>query len=541
MHATSRTFLVIITAATVLRAAPPADIESQLSQAQAGQPGGIAVAWVDAAGARFLQTGRFAADDARPITPDTQFEVGSVTKVFTSLLLAESERAGKVRRDDPAAKYLLPAGDPDQDKLAKITLLSLATHSSGLPRLPSNMTTASAANPYASFDRAALIEALRRDGAVAPAGRVTAYSNFGVAVLGEALGAAWGTSYAEALAAQVLQPLGLKATTLGLTGTSIPTDLAPGHAGGTRVENWTFLACAPTGALRSSARELARFLATALGDADTPLRPAFMAAMQPQRNSTELASTRIGLGWFISGTAGRPVFWHNGATAGYHAFVGFCPATGQGVAVLTNNANNIDGLGFALLGAKPPKAALEKISNAGDYSGRYPLTPAFAIDITEANGALFLQATGQPRFPLHEIAPDRFGVVGVPAEISFERDGAGRVVALILHQNGLDQRAPRGALPPPPQEIMLSEETLKEYVGAYPLTPQFIISITLENGGLQAQATGQSRFPIYAEAKDKFFYKVVNAQLTFTRDANGRVTGLVLHQNGQDLPAKKTP
>ncbi len=534
-------FPVVFLAAVALRAAPPADLEAQLDRAQLGQPGGVAAAWIDGGGTRFFQIGRFDALDPRPITPDTQFEIGSVTKVFTALLLAATERAGKVRRGDPAAKYLLPPGDPDQARLRPITLLALATHSSGLPRLPSDLPPASAANPYARYDRAALVAALRRDGPGAPAGHGTAYSNFGAAVLGEALGAAWGPGYPAALTAQVLRPLGLDATTLGLTGAPDPPELAPGHAGGAIAGNWTFEAFAPAGALRSSARDLARLAAAALGYADTPLQATMAATLQAQREYTEMAGGRIGLGWLITGNPDGPVYWHNGATAGYHAFIGLCPATGQGVVLLTNNDAGLDALGFALLNTAPPRPPKTAVANAGDYPGRYPFTPAFAIDITETNGALRLQATGQPPFALRSLAADWFTVLGVPAEISFERDPAGQVAALVLHQNGRNQRAPRQALPPAPAAFTPPEETLREYVGAYPLTPQFVLRITLEDGGLQAQATGQPKLPIYAEARDRFFYRAVDARLVFVRDAAGRVAGLVLHQNGREVAARKSP
>jgi len=114
----------------------------------------------------------------------------------------------------------------------------------------------------------------------------------------------------------------------------------------------------------------------------------------------------------------------------------------------------------------------------------------------------------------------------------------------VLHQNGHDQRAPRGALPPPPPrpvEVTLPAGTLREYAGEYPLTPQFALSVTVADGALAVQATGQGRFPVYASAKDEFFYKVVEARLSFVRDAAGRVTGLVLHQHGADLPAPRKP
>ncbi|MCX6955953.1 MAG: serine hydrolase [Verrucomicrobia bacterium] len=522
-------------------AKPPADLQARLDGWIKGAPGGVAVAWVDADGTTFHQAGKFAADDPRPITPDTQFELGSVTKVFTALLLAESERAGKVSRQDPAAKYLLPANDPAQAALAPITLLSLTTHASGLPRMPSNIgaNPDGSADPYAKYDRAALVEALRAQGPGATVGRSVAYSNFGVSVLGEALGAAWGGSYADALRDHVLGPLGLKATTLGLAGLPPPTDLAPGHVGNRRVPNWTFLACAPAGALRSSARDMAIFLTACLAGEKAPLREAFAATLQRQR-ANEDSGGAIGLGWMLTEDAERSVVWHNGATAGSHAFVAFSPKTGTGVAILANVQKGSEDLGFALLGAKPAGPVRVIVKNAADYPGRYPLTPAFAINVTEAKGQLFVQATGQPRLALREVGTDRFAVSGVAAEVSFERDGEGKVAALVLHQNGRDQRGPRGELPPAPKEIALPAEVLAEYAGEYAASPQFAFSVVVRDGRLSVQATGQGANPVYASARDEFFYKVVDAQISFTRDGAGGVTGLVLHQGGRDLPARRT-
>lgn len=138
MKKTIVVMLVLFTAQLAV-AAPPTDMQKKLNEFTKGGPGGVAVAWVDHDGIKFFQAGTFSADDPRPIGPDTQFELDSVTKVFTALLLAESERLGKVSRFNPAANYLLPPDDPAQASLAKITLLALATHTAGLPRLPSNI------------------------------------------------------------------------------------------------------------------------------------------------------------------------------------------------------------------------------------------------------------------------------------------------------------------------------------------------------------------------------------------------------------------
>ncbi len=522
-------------------AKPPADVQARLDAFAKGKSGGVSVAWVDADGVAFFSAGKISADDARAITPDTQFEIGSVTKVFTALLLAESERLGKVSRNDSAAKFLLPADDADQAKLAKITLLSLTTHSSGLPRLPANIGPNPDGNPdpYATYDRAALVAGLRLHGPTAPVGRTVAYSNFGVSVLGEALGAAWGTTYAAALEAHVLAPLGLKHTALGLPGTALPEGMAPGHGpDGKRVGNWTFLACAPAGALRSSARDLAIFLQAARAEAEAPLHAAFAATTTAQRPVEDMGG-QIGMGWFLQGDAARPVVWHNGGTGGYRSFVGFVPgADGAGVAVLTNHQASVDELGGELLGVKSAKPTVTAVKDAATYIGRYPLTPTFAIEISSRGGALTGQGTGQPPFMMREIASDRFAVVGVDATISFERDAAGTITALTLHQNGADLRGVKDASA---KEILLPPAVLAEYPGQYRLSPEAVFTVGLGEGGLSVQLTGQRANPVFASAKDEFFLKVVLARISFTRDAAGKVTGLVLHQNGQDLPAKREP
>ena len=536
-----RILLAVLAAATLAAARPPTDTQARLDAFAKGLPGGVAVAWVDADGVEFLSAGVFSPEDPRPIDPDTQFEIGSMTKGFTALLLAESERAGKVSRHDSVAKYLLPPGDAAQAALQKITLLSLTTHTSGLPRLPFNIgpNPDGNPNPYATYDRPALLAALREHGPVASVGQTVAYSNFGVALLGEALAAAWGTTYADALQARVLAPLGLQHTTLALADTPTPAALAPGHAAGKRTGHWTFRSFAPAGALLSSARDLARFLQAAIGPAGAPLQAAFAATTTAQRPVEDMGG-EIGLGWFLLGGQERPFAWHNGATGGYRSFAGFSRSEHRGVAILTNGGASADALGFALLGVTPPRPASMAVKNAADYPGRYPLSPAFALDITAQRGALFAQATGQPRLALRPTARDRFATVGVAAEVSFERDPAGKIRALTLHQNGRDQRAPRQTLPPPPKEIALPAATLAEYAGQYLIAPTFKLSVTMENGALFAQATGQGKAAIFATARDEFFYKIVEARLSFTRDDKGKVDGLILHQAGRDLPAKKS-
>jgi hypothetical protein len=421
----------------------------------------------------------------------------------------------------------------------------LATHTSGLPRLPPNFAPANMRNPYADFTTEKLLAALARSAENVQASADYAYSNFGAGVLGQVLAAAWGQSYADALRQHVLDPLGLKQTTLGMRGTTVPANLAPGHDDkGAPVPNWTFDAIAPAGALRSSAREMALFLQACLELRETLLAASFTATMQPQRPLVGLVGS-IGLAWHLTGDT-PPIIWHNGGTGGYRSFIGFEARGKRGVVVLVNTSQSPDGLAMKLLRGDEPKKAeaaaagssAAPAANLQDYVGSFPLAPTFVMSVTTDQGRLFVQATGQPQLSLLPVAADRFKVKDVDAEVLFERDAAGKVVALILRQNGVDQRAPRGEVRLP-VEIELPAGALQEYVGDYPLTPAFVLNVTVQDGRLAVQATGQPRFPVHASAKDEFFYKVVDARITFQRDATGRVNGLVLHQGGRDVPAAK--
>jgi CubicO group peptidase (beta-lactamase class C family) len=334
----------------------PLNVQKELDGFVDKRPGGaIVVAWVDGVGERQYQAGKLAGDDPRAVSSNTLFEIGSITKVFTALLLVESERLGRVRMDDPAAKYLLPPGDPMQVELGHITLRNLATHSSGLPRLPGNLMNGliSTSNPYASYDRAALIAALRQHGPKAKAGLRMEYSNFGVSLLGEALAAAWGKSYDETLRERVLTPLGLKRTSLGLTGAVSFAGMARGHeAKGNAVDNWTFQACAPCGGLRSSSNEMTVFLKAALGAGALSEALALTATRQGGvgLGTPDGILRDSGLGWFFMTRQKRTIIWHNGGTGGYRSFIGYEPATKRGVVVLASRSDDsVDMIGIKLL------------------------------------------------------------------------------------------------------------------------------------------------------------------------------------------------
>jgi D-alanyl-D-alanine-carboxypeptidase/D-alanyl-D-alanine-endopeptidase len=281
---------------------------------------------------------------------------------------------------------------------------------------------------------------------------------------------------------------------------------------------------------------MAVFLKACLNSAG-PLRAAIDATIRSQREDED-SGGKIGLGWMLAGPTERPVVWHNGATAGSYSFIGFSPKAGAGVVILANVQKASEKLGFDLLGIEAPKPPVLTVANAADYPGLYPLVPGFSIAVTEAGGTLFGQGTGQPRFALRPLGPDRFSLMGLDAELSFARGADGKVTAMTLHQNGRDVRGKRNELP---KGVTLPPETLAEYAGHYPLAVTFVLTVTVENGAVFVQATGQQKLPVQASAKDEFFYTGVDAKISFQRDDSGKVMGLVLRQNGRDMPGKKVP
>ena len=468
---------------------------------------------------------------------DTVYEIGSITKTFTATLLAQKVLAGELSLDTPVAK-LLPGFTVPSRGGKEITLGDIATQHSGLPRLPTNMAPKDIANPYADYDAAKLKAFLAGYALPRDPGASYEYSNLGFGLLGFAL--AQHPTYGDLVATNILNPLGMTLSGQNLTD-AMRAHLAPGHnEAGKPAANWDFDALAGCGALRSTANDMLRYLKANMGAG--PLAPAMALAHQPRADMDP--GTRIGLAWM---TTKQGIVWHNGGTGGYRSFIGFTADGRHGVVVLTNIAVAADDLGFATLQSDAPLAAAHKEialppAALDEYAGSYKLAENFILTVSRMGDQLYARATGQAAFPIYASASDEFfAKIAAGISISFTRDAKGAVTGLVLHQNG-DHAAPRMSaadLPPQLKEIALDAASLQDYAGKYQFAPGHVLEVTLSGTTLSAQLTGQPAVPIFASAKDKFFYKIVDAQLDFERDAGGKVTALALHQNGHDLRAPR--
>ena len=410
----------------------------------------LVVALIDEQGDTFLTYGQLR-PDGPPTDADTIFEIGSVTQVFTSLVFAQLAENKVVKPFEPL-EALLPKGTklPEHEG-QKISLVDLATHTSGLPRLP-DLGGGDASNPYAHYDAARLYAFLARYTLPLPPGKIYDYSNLGAGLLGHALSLRAGIPYERLVVDGIARPLGMGSTFIEVP-KAARARLAQGHEShGDPVPAWSFGVLAPAGALRSTARDMARFVRAQMDllpdDDARRLRKPIELSQIPR---ADRPGGKIGLGWLTF--ANGQVYGHSGETGGFYTFVLFDLARKQGVVVLASGASpNVEKLGAYVfqswLGAPatPPEVPSTVVLDAAAldaYAGVYDIAKDISIKVWREGNHLRAQPSGQGPDSLWAIAPDKFHLRKVDAQVEFERDPEGKVVALKLVEEAETQRAPR--------------------------------------------------------------------------------------------------
>jgi len=406
---------------------------------------GIVVGIIEPNGRRVVAYGHLAKGDPRTVDGNTIFEIGSVSKVFTSLLLADMVNRNQVTLDDPVAKYL-----PDDVTLPArsgkvITLLELSTHSSGLPPLPTNLKPKDPRNPYAGYTVDDLYQFLSGYTLPRDPGSEFEYSNLGAGLLGHVLACRAGTDYESLIRRRITQPLSMADTGITLS-SSMEQRMATGHnAMLAPVANWDLPTLAGAGALRSSANDMLTFLEAFLGYRESPLAPAMRAMLDVRR---PMGKIEIGLAWFLLGEGA----WHGGGTGGFRSFLGCEPKAGIGVVVLSNAATpiGVDDIGSHLLNQRVPLANLEPPRQRTEipidpqlldhYTGRYQVTPQLILEITRDGDRVFAQAIAQamsgPKFEVFAESEKKLFAKVTDKQIAFETGPDGRATSLTLYSAG---------------------------------------------------------------------------------------------------------
>lgn len=332
---------------------------------------GIVVGSLDEMGTRRVIAYGDPGPGALPLDGESVFEIGSMTKVFTGILLADMVRRSEVELADPLADLLPPDVRVPERNGKPITLLDLTTHFSGLPTMPTNLAPANPENPFADYTMSRMYEFISSYELQRDPGAAFEYSNIAMALLGQALSQRAGTPTYEALVSdRILWPLGMSHTAVALT-PWMRDHLVRGHdRTGKPVANWDMVATAGMGGLRSTVNDMLTFAAAnlsaaSLSSGDADLRSAMRVSHRGLRLVGEgvtypgipiaFKEGRVGFNWIISRPGQRRITWTVGLTGGYSSFLGLDIAARRAVVVLTNTGlNNVDYVGFHLLDPTVP-------------------------------------------------------------------------------------------------------------------------------------------------------------------------------------------
>jgi len=412
---------------------------------------GIIVGVIGPQGRRLISYGHLGRGDSRPLDGNTVFEIGSVTKVFTALLLADMVRTGEVALADPVAKYLLAGRRIPERHGRAITLLDLATHTSGLPfmsgALPSLEDSAAKYSVEQLYDYLAQYE-LSRD-----IGAQWEYSNLGYWLLGQALASRAGIAYERLLHTRVIAPLRLASTSYTISGT-LRARLAVGHnamlqpaPSFSAVPGYALMS--PAGGLLSTANDLLSLVSMAMGYQSSPLE-ASMAMMLSTRRPARQGEQA--LGWLLTGGDDNQLIVHDGGTFGYASSIAWDPRTRVGIVVLSNQVAGVGDIARHLLRPSLPlerPAATRRTeivldpARAAGYAGRYEADGEGVFVIAKERDFLTIELPadwGLPKLRLRAESQRDLFVAELPLRVTFQSNDHGRVTGALIYP-------PRGQQP----------------------------------------------------------------------------------------------
>ena len=414
---------------------------------ETGAAAGVVVGVIEGGKSQVFGYGKGAGEHV----PDTSsiFEIGAVTKTFTTTALAAMVQQKMVALEDPVRTYLpADAVPPGEAGRPEIRLIDLATQHSSLPGLPGNLRPKDPQNPFADYTPQLLYEFLGKQTLRRTPNPTFIFSYLGMGLLGHALSLRYGKPYEQMITELVTTPLGMPDTRVTLSADQ-QGRLAPGHdPDGKPVHNWDFDALAGSRALRSTGGDLARYVQAQI-DPPEKLKGAIDLTHVERQKMGAVGS--IALAWLIKPDG--KTYWQDGGTAGYTSYVSFNTEHKTGVVVLLCSFGVLSSqigerLEHMLAGEAvqplPLHRAVTLDSKALDeYVGAYEIVPGARLNLTRQGEQMFVQIPGQGLLHLYPEAKDKFFVRIVDAVITFDRDEKGQIVSCVLHQNGRDRQAKR--------------------------------------------------------------------------------------------------
>ena len=478
-----------------------------------------------------------------PVTIETKFRIGSITKQFTAAAILKLAEQGKLAVTDPLAKFF-----PDFPRGGEVTLRHLLTHTSGIHSYtdqPDFLTKVSQ-----PIEPGALIASFKNDPPDFAPGAGFHYNNSAYFLLGEIVAQVSGKSLGDCLRETFFEPLGMPDTGIFVNATP-PPGMALGYSAGdgkiAPALDWDMSWAGGAGALYSTVGDLFRWNEALFGGRVLN-ETSFKAMTTPIELPPNVDGMKYGCGLVMSEFKRLPAIGHGGGLNGWSSDLLRLPEQHCTAVVLAN----------AL--PPPPELAPAKISHAmaekiladeikklppltGDesvdpktysaFAGRYDYHGAILTVFVE-NDRLFAQLTGQPKYEIFPKSTDAFFWKVTDAQVVFLRDEKGKVTAARHAQNGNTFTAPKLG----DEVVTLTPEQLEAIVGEYQYGPA-VMTVTRDGATLMTQLAGQPKFPIFPKSPTEFEWRVAKAGVVFVKDGDGRVTKAVHTQNGTTFDAPK--
>ncbi len=520
-------------------------IKSHLEKLTADRSPGMAV--LVARDGRIIYQGGFGfadLDKKIPVTADTQFRIGSVTKQFTAAAILHLADEGKLALTDPLDKFFpgFPGG-------GKITLQHLLTHTSGIHSYTDKPGfTGKVGKPIAPAE---LIASFRDDPPDFAPGAGFRYDNSGYFLLGEIVAKVSAKPFAAYLQDTFFGPLGMKDT--GIYQNTTPP---PGAAEGYSVADgkaapaldWDMSWAGGAGAIYSTVGDLFRWNEALFGG--KLLKPAsFKAMTTPVKLPPDVDGMNYGYGLVMSELNHLLVISHSGGLDGWSSDLLRLPEQNCTVIALANALPPVTGFEpsavtrqiagkflEAEIKALPPLKEDPSVDRKtySDFAGRYDYKTA-VLTVNAEQDHLYAQLTGQEKYEIFPAAKDAFFWKITDAEVVFLRNDKGEVIAARHSQGGNTFRAARIA----DAEIKLTDAELDAITGQYQYGAAAVLTVTRDGPSVFAQLTGQPKFQIYPKSATEFEWRVVPASVAFKKDGDGKVTQATHTQNGATFDAPK--
>ncbi|MHC2992894.1 hypothetical protein OB13_15390, partial [Pontibacter sp. HJ8] len=507
----------------------------------ADQPGGVVL--VVQNGNTVLRKGYGLADIDQKIlsAPDRIYKIGSITKQFTAVSILLLEEEGKLKITDPLSKYL-----HDFPNAEKMTLEQLLNHTAGIRNYTSHASWPLGMHKVMTVE--AMINTFKNEPLDFEPGTSFNYSNSGYILLGAVIEKVSGQQFGDFIEKKVLAKANMKKSYYGRDGVAVENAVQ-----GFVKNSDTYTPARPISVTQSYA---AGALLSTVDDLYKWNKALFNGKIIGQKsmakafNNYKLPNgklTNYGFGWATGSVLGVRTLGHGGIAPGFMSYALMAPDQNTFVVVLTNNMTLqpefvvSKALAIATGTYSEEKTITLSAAELEKYVGAYPVDGNTSRLIFIEDGKLFSQRTGSPAVKMVSVAKDEFLYKDSFTKATFKMENNKAVGMYFGTLNGEKEYFTKSdkAGPAPKKVVALTEAQLKKVAGRYELAPDFAIVVKLENGIIQAQATGQQAFEIFPTSEYSFFLKALDVQLEFLNGKDGEVTGLVLHQNGQKMPGKK--